>query len=170
MARPRWRFILGCLLVLTPVVVLAAFLITREAPVAKPSAQQTPVPEAVTRLRWLDGAKPEVDAQRALANGDHTLRGVYGLSLVIPGIPKPYDEQFYEAAYGVIPIEGTSDCLESDEHARLVSVAHEYAAIYNRYLLAHYQPPTDGGMDSVSRDHFGKWPLMTSYHLLAMNL
>jgi hypothetical protein len=98
-------------------------------------------PTAVKELRWVGKADPIADAKTALAQGRHSLRGIYGLGLSVPHSLADLPAKF-SAAYGVDPIRGTTDGLLSDEHAFLVGQAAQYARAYNDYILTHYRPTT----------------------------
>ena len=88
----------------------------------------------VENLKWLKDAEPTVDAKKALEKGDLRLKAVYGYSLYIPGT-KPEQFTNYKNKYGVMPIEGTSDVIESEEHKKLNHLAVEYAEQYNSIIL-----------------------------------
>jgi hypothetical protein len=104
------------------------------------SCSAAPDSASVAKLRWLEHADPIVDAQNALASKDHRLVGVYGYTLSAPGI-ETSQQRTYQERYGIRPIEGTSDALESEEHERLVRKATEYAERYNRHMLSQVQLP-----------------------------
>ena len=93
---------------------------------------------SVTKLRWVEHADAVADAAKALSLGDHRLVGVYGYTLIVPGIDSA-KQSSYVTRYGVRALEGTSDALESATHAALVNKAKEYALRYNSYILAHAQ-------------------------------
>ena len=96
-------------------------------------------PNQIKAMRWLDKANPIADADNAIAHGDHRLRGVYGLTLSIPGTD-PNLKIELERRYGVNPIEGTSDNRINQEHARLIELAHNYASTYNRRIISKFNP------------------------------
>ena len=100
----------------------------------------SPDSASVVKLRWLEYADPIVDAQKALASNDYRLVGVYGYVVSIPGVEMA-QWLTYQQRYGLRPIEGTSDALEGEEHARLVRKATEYAERYNKHVLAHVKLP-----------------------------
>lgn len=91
--------------------------------------------EPVEQLRWLYKADPEKDALEAIAKGDLRLRAVYGYTMIIPGIKDDYTK--YKKAYGINPIEGTSDYLQNEEHGKLNTIAVKYAEKYNQVILKH---------------------------------
>ena len=96
-------------------------------------------PKAILQLQWLEKANPVNDAKEAISNGDFRLRGVYGFTMILPGVG---DDRFkYEKTPGINPIEGTSDGLINDEHARLNDLALKYAEQYNQVILKQL---TDG--------------------------
>ena len=89
---------------------------------------------SVKKLKWLESANPKVDAKKAITQKDFRLRAIYGYVLMIPGVNQENWIK-YENKYGVNPIEGTSDNLINDEHARLQKLASEYALEYNKIIL-----------------------------------
>ena len=93
---------------------------------------------AVEKLQWLNNADPIQDAHAAVAKGDNRLKAVAGLTIEIPGIP-PHQDDIYSSRYGISVISGTSDSLESEEHARLNHLARKYAEQYNREVLKSVQ-------------------------------
>jgi len=100
---------------------------------------------SVKVLRWVDSADPIADAKAALKRGDHSLRSVYGFTTTIPGTD-PIQFEHLKLQYGAVPIEGTSDDLEGEEHHRLVQKSIRYAESYNRYVLTQFKPAiSDGG-------------------------
>jgi hypothetical protein len=96
-------------------------------------------PSQVKKLRWLHQANPTADADTAIARRDYRLRGVYGLTLSIPGT-EPSMKFELEKRYGVNPIEGTSDNRVNQEHSRLIELAHSYASTYNRRITSKSNP------------------------------
>ncbi len=90
--------------------------------------------DEINMLRWLETANATLDANRALKSGNTKLMAVYGYALHIPGIEgKQIKDAYIKGNY--IAIEGTADDLCSEEHAKLNSLASEYAKIYNKTLL-----------------------------------
>jgi len=90
--------------------------------------------DLVEKLKWLESANPELDAKKAIDRKDFRLRAIYGYVLSVPGVDqRDYDE--YKRTFGFNPIEGTSDSLISEEHARLNQLASEYAFRYNKVIL-----------------------------------
>lgn len=90
--------------------------------------------KAVEKLKWLESANPEVDAKKAIIEKDFRLRAIYGYVLMIPGVNQKNWIK-YENKYGLNPIEGTSDNLINDEHARLQKLASKYAFKYNKIIF-----------------------------------
>ena len=86
------------------------------------------------KLKWIESANPEADAKKAISEKDYRLLAIHGFVLMIPGVNKE-DWIEYEQIYGVFPIEGTSDALINEEHARLQNLAFEYGARYNKVIL-----------------------------------
>lgn len=81
-------------------------------------------------LRALEFSDPEADARSAVLRNDLHLIGVYGLGLSVPGVDTDIRDH-----YSIVPIKGTSDCLQSSEHGRLQLVAYHYAEKYNRIIF-----------------------------------
>jgi len=92
------------------------------------------VPQEVRVLRWVEHADALQDAKAALAHGDHRLMAVRGLGVRIPGTDAREFESL-ERSHGIREMEGTTDALIDQEHHRLVQLAVEYAATYNRHVL-----------------------------------
>ena len=90
-------------------------------------------------LQWIEKANPQQDAQAALQKGDFRLMGFAQRSLVIPGI-SPDDSRKYELKCGVRIIEGMTDVIRSEEHLRLMKLAHTYALQYNAVIKTRCQP------------------------------
>ena len=88
----------------------------------------------IEQLRWIEKANPTTDAEAALKKNDHTLLAVQGYTWVIPGTDESKKFE-YKSRYGVRVIQGTSDAVINKEHLRLIRLATEYAANYNRHLL-----------------------------------
>lgn len=88
----------------------------------------------IDKLRWIEDANPIQDAREAFNQGDKRLRAVYGYTLVIPGVSEE-DYVEYKNKFGVNLIEGTSDSLLNDEHARLNNLAYDYAMQYNKTII-----------------------------------
>ena len=89
--------------------------------------------ESCAELPNLDPAKATQDALDAVKNGDRRLLGVYGFTTVIPageGSDLP-----------VRMIEGTTDAPDSEDCGRRNRRAIEYAAAYNRRMIAETSTP-----------------------------
>lgn len=93
---------------------------------------------SVEQLQWLDTADPVKDAHAAIAKGDRRLKAVADITVLVPGVP-PQEENAYREQFGVTVISGTSDALESKEHALLNSLAIRYAKQYNREVKKSVQ-------------------------------
>src|SRR5436305_1178741 len=77
----------------------------------------------------LESADPAKDAAAALAAGDLRFVGVMGVGEIVPGAPQwVLQSPHVHARF----IPNTSDAIESNQHARLQKVAHDYAAKYNK--------------------------------------
>ena len=90
---------------------------------------------AIKRLQHADA--PD-DAREALRRKDRRLVGVMGYALIVPGAPdrSPYG---LPAGYRAIPIQGTSDYIESREQGTFQKRLTAYAETYNTALLAAQQ-------------------------------
>jgi hypothetical protein len=89
------------------------------------------VHEELGRLRYADPAK---DLQVSMQKGDCRFVGLQGFTIYVPGLNEP-DLERYRAKYGVNVIKGTSDAIETPEHAELIEVGRDYAEHYNHLLL-----------------------------------
>jgi len=85
-------------------------------------------PEVV--LRCVETADPIRNAQHAIQDGDLRLLGIYGVGLSVPAAKRAIFDH-----YSVRGIPGTSDCINSGEHARLQELAWHYAEKYNQIIL-----------------------------------
>ena len=72
-------------------------------------------------LSTLNLKNPEIDMENNYANGDMRFIGVYGWMLFCPGVPE--SDQALEIKYGVRPIKGTGDFIESEKHEQLINAA-----------------------------------------------
>ena len=86
------------------------------------------------RIEAVKSAAPEEDFAAAWAKRDTRFIGVYGLTLVLPGVAESRQFELIDK-YGVSPIEGTTDYIFSPQVARLNSLASRYATRYNQLLL-----------------------------------
>lgn len=77
-------------------------------------------------------ADPETDLQVSLSKGDLRFVGIYGYTLVAPGVPSSEAE-----LQGIRGIEGTSDYVKNDLQRGLQEKASKYAGKYNQLLLEH---------------------------------
>ena len=83
-----------------------------------------------TTLGSLHLSDPTVDLDANLKRGDVRFVGVYGFSCVAPGV----EEEAATSRYGINCLAGTSDAIESTEHAALIQRARDYAERYNSEL------------------------------------
>jgi hypothetical protein len=93
-------------------------------------------PDVVKQLQWVEKADPVAEAKKAVDRREFTLLGVDGYTWTIPGIDESKKFELRKK-YGLKIIEGTSDVVQGDEHARLQELATEYAKKYNLHLLDH---------------------------------
>jgi hypothetical protein len=87
--------------------------------------------KVVDQMEWLYTAKPDHDVQVALEKKDYRFMGIYGTTLVVPGI----DFSCISLNKDVKPIQGTSDVVLGDEHQKLIGIAGEYARDFNQKML-----------------------------------
>jgi hypothetical protein len=90
-------------------------------------------------MGWLYDANPHQDVQVAIENGDFRFMGVYGYSIVVPRI----DIKCLDYEKDINPIKGTSDAIESYEHAKLNAIAQVYAEAYNRRMWIYKKDNTE---------------------------
>lgn len=106
------------------------------APVASRDEAWESLQSNVVKLRnelsLLNLDDPAGDARANLAQGRARLIGVCGFSCLAPGIERGDGE----GVDGIHYLEGTSDVVEGDEHARLLKQAMRYAIAYNQSLVA----------------------------------
>jgi hypothetical protein len=91
--------------------------------------------EEVKKLQWVKNADPISDAKKAIKNRNFALLGIAGYTWSIPGVDERKKLE-YRDTYGLRILEGTSDVVFGDEHARLIDLAAEYAKKYNLYILS----------------------------------
>ena len=80
-------------------------------------------------LSYLYHADPTVDAQKAMAEGNLKVYGVYGYALTTPSIKRECVSKT-----DIIPIEGTSDAVQSYKESQFNTLARLYAEYYNRQI------------------------------------
>ncbi|MFQ6312942.1 lipoprotein insertase outer membrane protein LolB [Lysobacter capsici] len=106
------------------------------APVASRDEAWESLQSNVVKLRnvlsQLNLDDPAGDARADLAQGRARLIGVCGFSCVAPGVERGDSK----GVVGTYYLEGTSDVVEGDEHARLLKQAMHYAIVYNQSLVA----------------------------------
>ena len=86
-----------------------------------------------TTLGSLNTDNPQKDLNKNIKNNDLRFTGVYGYTCYAPGIEK--NEISLTEKHGINCLEGTSDSIDSDEHAKLIDTAKKYAEIYNGMLI-----------------------------------
>lgn len=74
-------------------------------------------------------ADPTVDAHKAMAKGNLKVYGVYDYALTTPGIKRECVNKT-----DIIPIEGTSDAVQSYKESQFNTLARLYAEYYNRQV------------------------------------
>lgn len=84
-------------------------------------------------ISHLNIKKPESDLANNLKNGDKRFIGINGYTCVVPGITE--SNSVLVSAYGIHCLRGTSDAIDSFEHAQLMSIAIQYAKQYNKLLI-----------------------------------
>jgi hypothetical protein len=91
------------------------------------------------KLSWIENADPQADAREALERNDFRLVGLTPRTLVIPGVDSAQTRN-YELKCGVRLIDGFTDVVRSQEHLRLMKLAHTYALQYNSIVKLRCQP------------------------------
>ncbi|MET0067558.1 MAG: glutamyl-tRNA amidotransferase [Candidatus Thiodiazotropha sp.] len=92
--------------------------------------------QAVASLAWLHQADAERDVQEALQRQDTRLLALAGRALNLPGVdPARMDGAGERCGRRALP--GSTDIVLGETHRRLLQAAAEYAARYNRLMLAH---------------------------------
>ena len=92
--------------------------------------------QVVNKMSWLLDAHPYYDYLSAIEAEDFRFKGVYGYSLRIPQVHRWCINDIEKE---VNPIEGTSDAVESYEHARMQAIAQVYASWFNTYMRAYLE-------------------------------
>jgi len=93
--------------------------------------------DPVQELAWLKSADYRADFQRQVDAGSFTFRGVSGLGYFVPGVSEEELRMCFAGIADSKNIEGTSDALESEEHARLNDLAQQYALRLNHLVRAY---------------------------------
>ena len=91
------------------------------------------------KLQWVQTANAQEDAQAALDKKDFRLMAMAQRSTVIPGVDVQQSMK-YELRCGVKFMDGVTDVIASDEHLRLMKLAHSYALQYNAIIKTRCQP------------------------------
>jgi hypothetical protein len=91
------------------------------------------------KLLWIEDADAQRDAKQALAQNDFRLMGLTPRVLVIPGVDSSRTRD-YELKCGIRLIDGVTDVVRSQEHLRLMKLAHTYALQYNSIVKQRCQP------------------------------
>ena len=95
--------------------------------------------QAVSLLRWLDTADPVADAKRAIDQGRPALLTLGGRGASLPGIA-PERQSRLTLKCPLRPLRGATDTVRGDSHLRYLQRARDYAARYNRAMLAFCSP------------------------------
>ena len=96
----------------------------------------------VDEMAWLYKADPVKDMDAAFRKGDYRFVGLYRFTTYVPGLHEDCGERVKNK--DVRFIEGTSDAILGNEHAKLISIAEAYAKQYN---MALYMRLLDRGQD-----------------------
>jgi len=89
-------------------------------------------------IREIQGRNPIQEAEAALNRGDSRFMAIRGIGYSYPEVP---DDRKLVEKHGVIPIEGTSDCLIGETQTKFQYLAWQFASQYNREILARLQHP-----------------------------
>lgn len=79
--------------------------------------------------------KPEEDARLRMKHGDFRLLGIGELGIIYPGL----ENMDLLCKVGGRYIEGTSDVIEGEEHAKLMQKFREYAEKYNKLIISTWE-------------------------------
>lgn len=88
------------------------------------------------RLRKAD---PASDAERAIAESDFRVLGLWGDGVYFPGLegrPDLYGRHGLVQTLGANMFEKTSDAIVNDTQSRYINVATTYAEAYNTHLVS----------------------------------
>ena len=91
------------------------------------------------KLQWVQTADAQKDAKAALDQRDFRLMALAQRSTVIPGVDVKQGLK-YELRCGIKFVQGVTDVVTSDEHLRLMKLAHSYALKYNAIIKTRCQP------------------------------
>ena len=89
-------------------------------------------------IRQIQSRKPIQEAEAAWNRGDSRFMAIRGIGFTYPEVP---DDRKLVEKHGVIPIEGTSDCLIGETQTKFQYLAWQFASQYNREILARLQHP-----------------------------
>jgi hypothetical protein len=91
---------------------------------------------AVDSLLWLKQADAQTDAQQGLSRGDKRLLAMATRGTQLPGI-KPELVSKAKSVCGVRYLPGSTDTVMGETHLKLLQIAEDYAADYNRIMITH---------------------------------
>jgi hypothetical protein len=91
------------------------------------------------QIQYLRRARPDFDADLALANGDTRFLAIADVSYTIPGIEGNDRTDLIRRRYGIAVIGGTKERVEGDWQTLQVE-AIRYATIYNQQLVKKLKP------------------------------
>ena len=89
---------------------------------------------AVNSLMWLKNADAQKDAQKELERGDKRLLAMATRGTQLPGI-EPELASKAKSVCGVRYLPGSTDTVMGETHMKLLQVAEDYAADYNRIMI-----------------------------------
>ncbi len=89
---------------------------------------------AVDSLMWLKQANAQKDAQQGLNRGDKRLLAMATRGTQLPGI-EPELESKAKSVCGVRYLPGSTDTVMGETHLKLLQIAEDYAADYNRIMI-----------------------------------
>ena len=98
-----------------------------------PQTHQDGTAILASTLSALNLSNPVADLDANLSRGDRRLVGLYGIKCAPPDLNESFDG--IVARFGVRCLPGTSDAIENDRHAALMTSAKNYANRYNWELL-----------------------------------
>lgn len=91
---------------------------------------------AVDSLLWLKQANAQKDAQQGIGRGDKRLLAMATRGTHLPGI-EPELASKAKSVCGVSYLPGSTDTVMGETHLKLLQIAEDYAADYNRIMITH---------------------------------
>lgn len=97
---------------------------------------QLDMPEHIKQLQWVKTAKPQQEAEQAIAKGDYSFWVLATRAPVTPGLnAQEHHELIVRCGEKYLP--GVGDIRYGGEHSELHKQAIDFATQYNQILLTH---------------------------------